>query len=112
MERNTTDWIILGLIAFTAGIVSNIIVPDRRGILGFLAAAIVGVFTGGVAGISANAYDIHPGAQYLISATAGFFGYKLLRWAMKWGAGAVTTVNISGGQNVIGDRNNTDNHEH
>jgi uncharacterized membrane protein YeaQ/YmgE (transglycosylase-associated protein family) len=113
MERNTSDWLILGLIAFTAGIVSNIIVPDRRGLAGFVAAAIVGVFTGGVAGITANAYDMHPGLQYIISAASGFIGYRVLAWVASVHTGrGDTTVNINGGQNVIGDRNNTDNHEH
>lgn len=111
MEHKTSDWLTLGLIAFIAGIVSNIIIPDRRGVLGFLSAAVVGVFCGGVAGITASAYEIHPGAQYMISAAMGLFGYKALKWIMRISSVTETIVNISGGQNVIGDGNKTENRD-
>ncbi len=110
MEHKPMDWLVLGLMGFTGGIVANIIVPVRRGIYGFMSAAIVGVFCGGVAGMIANAYDVHVGIQYFVTATVGVLGDRVLSLIMTLRRdGASTNINISGGQNVVGDNNKADN---
>lgn len=101
MTKPTEDWLVIGVISFCAGIVANIIVPTRRGIFGFLSAAIVGVFCGGVAGMIAQAYDVHVGMQYAVCATVGVMGDRILSFIMKWRQEtASTTINVTGGKNT------------
>lgn len=78
MGNKTEDWLIIGVIGFLGGVVANIIVPVRRGAWGFLGAAVIGVFCGGVAGIIAHSYDAPYGVQWGLSALVGVLGDRLL----------------------------------
>lgn len=78
MDTKASDWLIITVIAFMGGLVNNIIDPTRRGMLGFGVAAFVGLFCGGVAGISAHAFGAPAGLQYILSAAAAVFGDRAL----------------------------------
>ena len=86
--------------------------PVRRGALGFLAAAIVGVFCGGVAGITVSALEWHPALQYVITAGTGVLGDRVLSGIMsiRISQSKVTNVSITGGnnQNAFGDHADLD----
>lgn len=109
MDDKFADWLFLGIIGFMGGIAANICVPSLRGAWGFAAAAFLGVFCGGVAGISAHAAEAHPAVQYLLAAIAGVIGYPLIALirSLKFGAGTTTINNeIHGGavqQNIDQD---------
>lgn len=77
-----SNWLDLGIIAFLGGIVANIIVPSRRGLGGFMSAAIIGIFCGGVAGIIAAAFEVHYGVQCFITAAAGVSGDQMLQFVL------------------------------
>ena len=98
------DWLTVGVIGFLAGIVTNLIVPARRGLLGFLAAAVIGLFCGGMSGIIAGAFDASYGVQYLLAAIFGLCGNQTLTALLNRQA-AYNTINITGGnnQNFLGD---------
>ena len=90
------DWLTVGVIGFLAGIVTNLIVPARRGLWGFLAAAVIGLFCGGMSGIIAGAFEASYGIQYLLAAVFGLCGNQTLTALLNRQA---TTVNIHGGNN-------------
>lgn len=77
-EKLTEEWFIIGTIAFIGGVVANVIVPSRRGTLGFAGAALIGVFCGGVSGICANSFGAAPGLTYLIAAISAVLGDRVL----------------------------------
>lgn len=97
------DWLTVGVIGFLAGIVTNLIVPSRRGLLGFLAAAVIGLFCGGMSGIIAGAFDASYGVQYLLAAIFGLCGNQTLTALLN--RNAVNSIHIHGGnnQNFLGD---------
>lgn len=99
MAGRTEDWLVIGVIGFLGGLVANIVVPIRRGALGFLSAAIVGVFCGGVSGIIAHAYDAPYGIQYGVAALVGVMGDRILSSIMVYRN--EHQINIHGGQNNI-----------
>lgn len=99
------DWLLIAIIAFLGGVVANIVAPTRRGVLGFVSAAVVGIFCGGVAGLAANSYGASPGAQYLLSAFCGVMGDRLLSALLerfKNTPSSPTHVSVHGGINNIG----------
>jgi len=93
-DRDTplSDWFVIGVIAFLGGVVANVIVPARRGTLGFAGAALIGVFCGGVAGISANAFGVGQGWEYLIAGIAAVLGDRTLSGALVARDNRVTNV--------------------
>lgn len=101
MAGKTEDWLVIGVIGFLGGLVANIVVPVRRGALGFASAAIVGVFCGGVSGIIAHAYDAPYGVQYGVAAMVGVLGDRILSFVMAYRV-AHQNVYVQGGQNNIG----------
>lgn len=105
MQRGT-EWVVITVLAFMGGVVANIVAPSRRGMWGFAGAAIVGVFCGCAAGLSAHAFGAHEGAQYLIASGAGVFGDRVLSGILQ--SRKEMNVNVSGGLNNIGD--NVHNH--
>lgn len=72
------DNLIISLVAFLGGIVSNIVYPQRRGAAGFIAAAVVGVFGGGVAGASGYYAGFTMGPVILITAGSSVFCDRFL----------------------------------
>lgn len=101
-------WPTIGIIAFLGGIVSNIIMPKRRGAMGFISAAIVGIFSGGVAGVAANYFELHLGMQVLITAAFAVMGDRILTAILitrQEKLQNITNVTIEGGnnQNQFGD---------
>lgn len=101
MAGKTEDWLVIGVIGFLGGVVANIVVPVRRGAIGFLGAAIVGVFTGGVSGIIAHAYEAPYGVQYGVAAAVGVLGDRILSWIMAYRV-EHQQIHVHGGQNNIG----------
>lgn len=101
------DWFTVGILGFLGGVVSNIIVPLRRGVLGFISAAMVGVFCGGVAGIVANSFEVHYGIQYGTAAMVGVMGDRILTALMQWRLtrGQTTIHNYGPTQQQFGNNN-------
>lgn len=99
------SWLTIAVIAFFAGIVTNILVPARRGLWGFASSAIVSVFCGGVAGITAHAFNLPEGVQFLVAAGVGVFGDRFLVLLLSLRFGTNGSINIYGGnnQNAFGD---------
>lgn len=84
MSDRTDGWLLIGLIAFGGGVVNNIIIPARRGVWGFAAAALIGVFCGGVAGIVANGAGWPEWSQWLIAAIVGVMGDRFLSSILRY----------------------------
>lgn len=108
MTPEREHWVLMGVLGFMGGIVSNILVPARRGLVGFIAAAFIGVFCGSVAGIISSTTTLHLGWQYAIAAFVGVFGDRILSGVMRdrmdrANDSCNTTVNIHGGQNNLGN---------
>lgn len=81
-NRFNIDWLIIGIIAFLGGIVSNLVVPARRGVLGFAAAGLVSIFTGFVAGVCANDWGASLSVQVLTAAVFGVLGNQILTYVL------------------------------
>jgi MFS family permease len=105
-DKPASDWAIITVIAFLGGVVANIIVPYRRGVWGFVGAALVGIFCGGVTGICAQAFGASEGWQWIFAAAAGVFGDRGLSAVLitRSQREEKTVINntISGGLNNIG----------
>lgn len=108
MAGKPGDWLTLGLLGFLGGIVANIIVPVRRGALGFVGAACIGVFCGGVSGMASAEWGAGLGWQYVIAAVVGVLGDRILSAILSFRLQHTTNVNIHGGenQNSFGDSGN------
>lgn len=110
MVVDRENWVLMGVLGFMGGIASNILVPARRGLLGFCAAAFLGVFCGSVAGIVASTTEVHVGWQFSLSAFVGVFGDRILSNIMRYRMdhdqihvhGGQTQINQ--GENVKGDQ--------
>lgn len=105
-EHNSPiHWFLVAAFAFFGGLVHNILVPEQRGLAGFLAAALVGTFCGVIGGLAA--YELHasPGVQWICSGGTGVFGYIILRGVFGWlrRQGGVTEYRIMGGINNVGN---------
>ena len=72
------DTIFIITLAFLASIVRGIVSPDRRGVLGFVSAAIVGLFVGTSAGIISSEFGLATSWQYLIASVAAIAGDRLV----------------------------------
>lgn len=83
MPNRLSEWIFLWVIGFAAGVVTNIVVPARRGLVGFAAAAVVGTVCGGIAGLTAEAFEAPRGVQYLLAFFTGVTGDRLISWLIK-----------------------------
>ncbi len=94
------DYLVIGIIAFLGGVVANIVAPSRRGVAGFISAAIVGVFCGGVAGMAAHAYGASPGSTYLVCAACGVLGDRLLSALLERFSNRPAVVNHFNGDNA------------
>lgn len=101
--KSGVEWLAITIFAFLGGIVSNIIVPSRRGALGFVGAAVIGIFTGCSAGFSAYAFGAPLGVILIVSSAAGVCGDRFLTALLKSTTERAMTVNISGGLNNVGD---------
>lgn len=66
------------VVAFMGGIVSNIVKPKRRGLIGFAAAGIISVFCGGVTGLCSSAFGITTEGQIFIAAIIGISSDRVL----------------------------------
>ena len=107
MQHND-NWIFIGIVAFIAGIVSNIVKPKRRGLLGFAAAGIIGIFCGGIAGVCSVSFGITVEGQIFIAAIVGISSDRLLTFLLcdritnnQYNSGNATGV--QGNQNSIED---------
>lgn len=72
------DTILIIVLAFLASVVRGIVSPDRRGVLGFVSAAIVGLFVGTSAGIISSEFGLATSWQYLIASIAAIAGDRLV----------------------------------
>lgn len=98
------DWLIIGITAFLGGIVSNIVVPSRRGLYGFVAAGLVGVFCGFIAGVCANEWGASLATQILVAASFGVLGDRIISHALNQFHEQKSGVNVH-----IGDNNSQSN---
>jgi len=103
--KNDNTWIVICIVAFIGGIVSNIIVPKRRGLLGFAAAGVVSIFCGGVAGICSSVFGIQTEGQIFVAAIIGVMSDRILTIAM---TDRITNVQNNSGNStgVQGTNNN------
>lgn len=102
-DKNGPEWLFITIFAFLGGIVANIVVPSRRGAWGFLGAAVIGVFCGCCAGLSAQAFGANAGWQFIISAMSAVIGDRVLTAVLMTFHGKNYNIAIHGGQNNIGD---------
>lgn len=102
-EKEGPEWLMIAVFAFLGGIVSNIVVPSRRGAWGFLGAAIIGVFCGCAAGMAAQSFGADTGWQVIISASSGVLGDRILTAVFMMTHPNRFNVTIHGGQNNVGD---------
>ena len=72
------DTILIITLAFLASVVRGIVSPDRRGVLGFVSAAIVGLFVGTSAGIISSEFGLASSWQYLIASVTAIAGDRLI----------------------------------
>ena len=72
------DTILIIILAFLASIVRGIVSPDRRGVLGFVSAAIVGLFVGTSAGIISSEFGLATSWQYLTASVAAIAGDRIV----------------------------------
>jgi hypothetical protein len=107
MVVDRENWVLMGVLGFMGGIASNILVPARRGLLGFCAAAFLGVFCGSVAGIVASTTDVHVGWQFSLAAFVGVFGDRILSNIMRYRMDHAThQIHVHGGQTQINQGEN------
>lgn len=99
MTDERSNWLSLGIISFFGAIVANSVFPERRGIQGFVSATVVGVACGCTAGMTALAYEVHPGTQLVVTFAVGMLSYRVLN-AIFAASRSGTTVN----NNVYGDQ--------
>ncbi|MDM4015822.1 hypothetical protein [Roseiconus lacunae] len=77
-DHRGIDWLLITILAFTAGVVNNILVPARRGAWGFLAAAIVGMFCGCTFGFASHLFEAPMGLTIMITSASGVLGDRVL----------------------------------
>lgn len=109
-QHNPIHWLMVAGFAFFGGLVHNILVPQQRGLAGFVAAALVGTFCGVIGGVAAYEFDASPGVQWICSGGTGVFGYIILQGVFTWLRRSGIDHNefhIYGGQNHVGP-----NHHH
>jgi hypothetical protein len=108
--HNPIHWLVCAGFAFFGGLVHNVLVPQQRGVAGFVAAALVGTFCGVIGGVAAYEFDASPGVQWICSGGTGVFGYIILQGVFTWirRAGADRPdhheFHIYGGQNQVGNQ--------
>lgn len=110
MVNKTEDWLFVGIMAFVGGVVTNIIVPVRRGLWGFFQAAIIGVFCGFVAALLASEMGASVNVQRIVAGCVGVLGDRLLSWVLKSRLDHQVIVHggvnqINQGQSVNGEQN-------
>jgi len=110
MQRDYT-WFAVAIISFMAGVVANIVYPNRRGVLGFISAAVIGIFCGGVSGMSAHALELHNSWVYVISASVAVLGDRVLTFVLCRRERQTTNNYINGGQNAFGNNEIEMNHK-
>lgn len=110
MDQRPDEWLISWMFGLLGGTVNNIIVPARRGILGFAAAAVVGGFCGGLAGTIAWSSGFAVGVQWAAAGLCGVCGDRILTWVL---TGHDGITNVNGGRVTIhqGDRYNQNIHD-
>ena len=74
----TDDTVLIIVLAFLASIVRSIVSPERRGVLGFVSAAIVGLFVGTSAGIISSEFGLATSWQFLIASIGAITGDRLV----------------------------------
>lgn len=113
-ETNPIHWLVCAGFAMFGGLVHNILVPQQRGLAGFLAAALVGTFCGVIGGVAAYEFDASPGVQWICSGGTGVFGYIILQGVFTWirraGTNGPTEYHIYGGNNQVGQNELHQNH--
>ena len=93
-------WVVVMVVGFAGGCVANIVDPSRRGAWGFAGAALIGIFCGGVAGISANLFGVSTAGTVLITAVSAVLGDRILSAILL--TRSQHNYNVHGGQNVFG----------
>ncbi len=105
MPKDKIEFLIIGAVTFLAGIVANIIVPARRGLLGFLNSIIVSVFVGGIAGFCSSHWGADLPVTVLVSAFFGVMADRILT-AILVRSTRIEAINIHGGTNQINQGEN------
>ncbi|MCD0459130.1 phage holin family protein [Roseiconus lacunae] len=104
-DHRGIDWLLITILAFTAGVVNNILVPARRGAWGFLAAAIVGMFCGCTFGFASHLFEAPMGLTIMITSVSGVLGDRVLMAILQ---SRMTQQNISINGNGYVGGNHTD----
>ena len=76
--RFDDDTILIVVLAFLASIVRGIVSSDRRGVLGFVSAAVVGLLVGTSAGVISSEFGLATSWQYLLASIAAIAGDRLV----------------------------------
>lgn len=76
--RDYSEIFAIGIIAAGMGIAKAVIVPERRGIAGFLAAVLVGVICGVFAGFISGEFGIAPVYCYCLSGLFAIIGDRVI----------------------------------
>lgn len=105
LNDDQNNWLIIMIVAFMGGIVSNIVKPKRRGLVGFVAAGIISVFCGGVSGICASSFGMGNEGQIFIAAIVGISADRILTMYLCGDEKTINNFNATNQQNQIGDKN-------
>jgi uncharacterized membrane protein YeaQ/YmgE (transglycosylase-associated protein family) len=100
MPLQNGNWLAVAVVAFLGGIVSNLVRPERTGIIGFFVSGLIAAFCGFIA---ANTSQLEPDLQVGLAAVVGVMADRLLTFALiEFWNRKTTTVNnqyIGGEQN-------------
>jgi len=113
--------VVAAIIAFVMGLAKAMIYPDRRSVVGFVSAVVVGVLCGTVAGFISGEWGVSAGSQYFLSALFAIVGDRVIFFLLSKSFGSVVVNNdnrmtnvdyISGGVTLqeenIGSQSNVD----
>ena len=107
MRKDFLDYAMISAIAFAMGLVRAVVVPERRGAIGFVSAATVGLFCGLVAGVISREFGAATAWQYLFAAGFGIIGDRVVFWLLTKTAGEVSkTINIQASEVTMGNHTN------
>jgi uncharacterized membrane protein YeaQ/YmgE (transglycosylase-associated protein family) len=100
-------WLVVALFAFLGGVVANICRPTRRGLIGFIASGVIGIFCGTTVALSSN---LEAEQQIALAAFVAVFSDKILTWSLNLDfldkqKNTWNTFNSTSQQNQIGDDN-------
>lgn len=73
-----SDTVTIIILAFCGSVARGIISPDRRGVLGFVSAALVGLLVGSSAGLISSEFEISTAWQYVIASVFAIAGDRFV----------------------------------